>query len=83
MAIMGGVLTILTFLFVKETLYIPKERALPPPKTLKDRLNRLKFNPVSKPRKHFLTILLIINIGYSLAVLNFCSFLTLFLFVFL
>jgi MFS family permease len=43
--IMGGVLTILTFLFVQETLYIPNPP--PPPVNFKERLERLKFNPVS------------------------------------
>ncbi|KAI8888929.1 MFS general substrate transporter [Backusella circina FSU 941] len=42
--IMGGVLTILTFVFVKETLYIPNPP--PPPVNFKERLGRLKFNPL-------------------------------------
>jgi hypothetical protein len=45
MAIMGGVLTILNFIFVYETLYTPHPP--PPPANFKERLGRLKFNPVS------------------------------------
>jgi MFS family permease len=45
--ILGGVLTILNIAFVKETLYIPNHVAPPPPKNFSERLERLKFNPVS------------------------------------
>lgn len=45
--IMGGVLTVLSYLFIKETLYIPNAKQLPPPTNMKERLQRLKFNPVS------------------------------------
>lgn len=45
--IMGGVLTILNFIFLKETLYIPNSKKLLPPANFKERLERLKFNPVS------------------------------------
>lgn len=44
---MGGVLTILSFVFIKETLYTPNAKQLPPPTNMKERLQRLKFNPVS------------------------------------
>lgn len=43
---MGGVLTILNFLLIKETLYIPNAKAVPPPANMKERIQRLKFNPV-------------------------------------
>lgn len=46
-AIMGGCLTILSFIFIKETLYVPNTRQLPPPTSFKERFERLKFNPVS------------------------------------
>jgi hypothetical protein len=44
---MGGVLTILSYIFIKETLYIPNAKQLPPPTSIGERLERLKFNPVS------------------------------------
>ncbi|KAG2198262.1 hypothetical protein INT47_004346 [Mucor saturninus] len=44
--IMGGVLTICSFLFIKETLYHPDAEQLPPPTNTKERLQRLKFNPL-------------------------------------
>lgn len=44
---MGGVLIILDFIFLKETLYIPNSKKLAPPTNFKERLERLKFNPVS------------------------------------
>ncbi|GAA5817662.1 hypothetical protein MFLAVUS_011213 [Mucor flavus] len=43
--IMGGVLTILSYIFIKETLYVPNTKKLPPPANIKERLQRLKFNP--------------------------------------
>ncbi|CAO3620800.1 unnamed protein product [Mucor hiemalis] len=43
--IMGGVLTILNFLLIKETLYIPNAKAVPPPANMKERIQRLRFNP--------------------------------------
>ncbi|KAI9362358.1 major facilitator superfamily domain-containing protein [Pilaira anomala] len=43
--IMGGLLTVLSYIFIKETLYIPNAKQLPPPKNMKERLQRLKFNP--------------------------------------
>lgn len=45
--IMGGVLTVLSYVFIKETLYVPNAKQLPPPADFKERLSRLKFNPVS------------------------------------
>lgn len=44
---MGGALTILSYIFIKETLYVPNAKKLPPPANIKERLQRLKFNPVS------------------------------------
>ncbi|KAG1106918.1 hypothetical protein G6F42_016564 [Rhizopus arrhizus] len=43
--IMGGVLVILNFIFLKETLYTPNSKILAPPANFKERLTRLKFNP--------------------------------------
>ncbi|KAL9558281.1 hypothetical protein MBANPS3_000981 [Mucor bainieri] len=43
--IMGGVLIVLNFIFLKETLYIPNSKKLAPPANFKERLERLKFNP--------------------------------------
>ncbi|KAI8888865.1 MFS general substrate transporter [Backusella circina FSU 941] len=43
--ILGGILTILNIIFVKETLYRPNQSVLPPPKNFSERLQRLKFNP--------------------------------------
>lgn len=47
---MGGVLTILNYIFIKETLYVPNAQQLLPPSNIKERLQRLKFNPVSLSR---------------------------------
>ncbi len=44
---MGGLLAILSFIFIKETLYIPNAKKLAPPTNFKERLERIKFNPVS------------------------------------
>lgn len=44
---MGGVLTVLSYVFIKETLYVPNAVQLPAPTNFKERLARLKFNPVS------------------------------------
>ncbi|KAG2199219.1 hypothetical protein INT47_010594, partial [Mucor saturninus] len=43
--IMGGVLTILSYVLIKETLYVPNAKQLSPPANFKERLSRLKFNP--------------------------------------
>lgn len=45
--IFGGVVTLLNLVLLKETLYIPNAKELPKPKNIKERLQRLKFNPVS------------------------------------
>lgn len=47
--IMGGVLIVLNFIFLKETLYTPNSKKLAPPANFRERLARLKFNPVSTP----------------------------------
>ncbi|KAI9486470.1 MAG: major facilitator superfamily domain-containing protein [Benjaminiella poitrasii] len=44
--IMGGVLTILNFLFLKETLYVPNAELTPTPSNFRERLQSLKFNPL-------------------------------------
>lgn len=43
--IMGGVLTILNFLLLKETLYVPEFKRPAAPTNFSERLERLKFNP--------------------------------------
>jgi MFS family permease len=45
-AIFGGVITLLNLVVLRETLYIPNAKQLPPPTDFKERLERLKFNPV-------------------------------------
>lgn len=55
--IMGGVLTLLSYIFIKETLYVPNAKQLAPPANIKERLQRLKFNPVSVVDQ-FLTFLI-------------------------
>ncbi|KAI8886540.1 MFS general substrate transporter [Backusella circina FSU 941] len=67
MTILGGVLTILTFLFVKETLYIPKELTPPPPKTMKERLDKLKFNPLGSLKLLLLPDVILVCIPMSIA----------------
>ncbi|GAA5804317.1 hypothetical protein HPULCUR_009804 [Helicostylum pulchrum] len=47
MAIMGSILTIVSILFLSESLYRPERDNLPKPSTLGDRLRRMKFNPFS------------------------------------
>lgn len=47
MTIMGGTLTILSYCLLSETLYRPNQKKLPPSSNLYDRLEIMKFNPVS------------------------------------
>lgn len=46
-AIIGGALALNSFICVPETLYTPNKQDEPAPKGIKQRLERLKFNPVS------------------------------------
>lgn len=46
-AIMAGAFAILSFFIVPETLYNPNAENEVAPKTAKERLQRMKFNPVS------------------------------------
>jgi multidrug resistance protein len=44
--IIGGAFAILSFFLIPESLYVPAEKQVAPPANFKERLNRLKFNPV-------------------------------------
>jgi MFS family permease len=46
-AIIGGVFLILSYFLIPETLYVPESQRPAPPTNFKERVNRLKFNPVS------------------------------------
>lgn len=66
LAIVGGILTVLNCLFFKETLYTPNALKPSPPTSMKERLERLKFNPVSvtKLLKHQVNIMIICSYIY-------------------
>jgi multidrug resistance protein len=49
--IMGGVFLILSYFFIPESLYVPESQRAAPPSNYKERLDRLKFNPVSAKKQ--------------------------------
>lgn len=46
-AMLCGVLLVLSYFLIPETLYVPESQRVPPPSNFKERLQQLKFNPVS------------------------------------
>ncbi|KAI8985912.1 major facilitator superfamily domain-containing protein [Pilobolus umbonatus] len=66
-AIIGVVLTTLNFLFVKETLYDPNAKDIPPAKSFKERLGRLKFNPFVSLRLLLQTEIALICVPMSIS----------------
>ncbi|KAI8640891.1 major facilitator superfamily domain-containing protein, partial [Parasitella parasitica] len=67
--IIGGAFAILSFFLVPESLYVPAEKRVAPPTNLKERLNRLKFNPFTSllllSRKETAVICIPVSIAFG------------------